>query len=81
MQKNVHKRPLGVPRSTKVHPIHQLEDIVQGIYYETKTDDFSLVAYKGGHFERDLQQKLGIKSFNLENNGCPKAANLFDAML
>ena len=81
VQKNVHKLPLGVQTSTKAHPTHQLENIVQRIYCESKTDDSSLVAYKGGHLERDLLQKLGIKSFNLENIGCPKAANLFDSML
>ena len=30
------------------------------------------VAYKGGHYEKDLLKKLDISSVNLEELGCPK---------
>ena len=35
-----------------------------------------MIAYKGGHFEKDLLAKLGVPSFNLEHLGCPKAGDL-----
>ena len=35
-----------------------------------------LVGYKGGHYERDLLNKLHIPSFNLELIGCPKVESI-----
>ena len=31
-----------------------------------------MVAYKGGHLERDLLKELNIPAVNLEDLGCPK---------
>jgi len=35
-----------------------------------------LIAYKGGHLEKDLLDKMGLPSVNLEDFGCPKADSL-----
>ena len=40
----------------------------------------SVLAYKGGHYERDLLNRLNIPSVNLEIYGCPKAERLFDEL-
>ena len=39
------------------------------------------MAYKGGHYERDLFVSLAIPAVNLENFGCPKAGELFDELI
>ena len=36
-----------------------------------------LIAYKGGHLEKDLLDKMGLPSVNLEEFGCPKADSLW----
>ena len=38
--------------------------------------DKTVVAYKGGHYEKELLQRWGIPHFNLEQARCPK----FDTM-
>ena len=35
-----------------------------------------MVAYKGGHVEKDLLDKLDIPNINLETSGCPKYKQL-----
>lgn len=32
----------------------------------------SFIAYKGGHYERDLLREVGIPYYNLESIGCPR---------
>jgi hypothetical protein len=41
----------------------------------------SLIAYKGGNYEKNLLADLNIPSVNLECFGCPKAQKLFDQMI
>ena len=36
-----------------------------------------LIAYKGGHLEKDLLDKIGLPSVNLEEMGCPKVDSLW----
>lgn len=48
-----------------------LDEVVLELY-----PDWGTMAYKGGHYEKDLLEKLGIPSFNLEELGCPKANQL-----
>lgn len=76
--RNLHKLPFGVPRGIKAIHIDNLDNIVINFYDSVRLGPFSTVAYKGGHFERDLLAKLNIPAVNLENFGCPKAASLFD---
>lgn len=41
-------------------------------YKEAKTAEKYLVAFKGGHVERDVLEELEIPYVNLEDFGCPK---------
>ena len=45
-------------------------------YHEAKHSENLVLAYKGGHFEKDLLERLGVPSVNLERLGCPKASEL-----
>jgi hypothetical protein len=44
-------------------------------------DSNSTIAYKGGHYEKDLLNSLSIPAVNLESFGCPKAKKLFDQII
>ena len=48
-------------------PQRDVDAIVRALYRG------GLVAYKGGHLEKDLLDKMGLPSVNLEDFGCPKA--------
>ena len=73
-QRNIHKLPFEGP--VKATPLSRLPAIVKEFYNEPN----ALVAYKGGHFEKDLLAQIGIRSVNLELFGCPKAEYLFDSL-
>ena len=79
--RHVHKLPFGVPDGVKAHNLLKLEQIVSEFYYEARRGEGSMIAYKGGHFEKDLLVKLGIPSVNLERLGCPKAGELMKDMI
>ena len=49
---------------------------VQNLYNTYKSGKRDLVAYKGGHIEKDLLKVLNIPSVNLEDFGCPKVYDL-----
>ena len=69
----IHKLPFGVPRGVNAKNLSALEGIVVNAYTEMRHDGRAFMAYKGGHYERDLLAKLGIPEVNLENFDCPKA--------
>ena len=81
LTRNIHKLPFGVPRGAKAFHIDSLGTIVKNFYDRVKLNTLSSIAYKGGHFERDLLNKLQIPSTNLECFGCPKANLLFDRLV
>ena len=81
LTRNIHKLPFGVPRGAKAFHIDSLGTIVKNFYDRVKLNTLSSIAYKGGHFERDLLNKLQIPSTNLESFGCPKANLLFDRLV
>ena len=56
-----------------------LPEIVKGFYNELKIAERS--TYKGGHFEKELLQKLHIPAVNLETFGCPRADHIFNNMI
>jgi hypothetical protein len=64
-----HQRPTNQPTV----PLFRLPDIIKEFFSEPD----ALVAYKGGHFEKDLLHRVGIPSINLESSGFPKAELLF----
>ena len=53
-----------------------LSGMVQTIYLQSMSKEWDCVAYKGGHFERDLLQSLGIPVINLEDYGCQRYKEL-----
>lgn len=74
---NVHGlsfRPMPCEKDTL--PRKKLKDIILAIYQTHKTFDKNIIAYKGGHIERDLLDELEIPSINLEDYGCPKYEKL-----
>lgn len=77
----IHKLPFNNPCGTNTLPIGELKSVVQNFYQDIKRNDQSCIAYKGGHYERDLLKELAIPSVNLEKFGCPKASVLFDNMI
>ena len=81
LTRNIHKPPSGVPRGTNPIPLSNLNSIVKCFYDSVKLNNLSSIAYKGGHFERDLLQRLQIPSVNLEDFGCPKAEFLSDGLV
>ena len=61
--------------------LKSLKDIVADLYKNTCKNGNSTVAYKGGHFEKDLLASLSIPAVNLEKFGCPKATSLIRDMV
>ena len=60
VRNHIHKLPFGVPRGVGAYELSALEEIVATFYYRAKRNERSIIAYKGGHFERDLLAKLDI---------------------
>ena len=52
------------------------EEVMKELYDKFKQGKRTVVAYKGGHVERDLLNKLNIPNVNLELYACPKYENL-----
>lgn len=50
----------------------EVNDIVNHLYLSCKTDEKYVVAYKGGHGERNVLDSINVESFNLEHWRCPK---------
>ena len=52
-------------------PQRDLEVVIRALYRG------GLIAYKGGHLEKDVLDRMGLPSVNLEEWGCPKADSLW----
>ena len=50
----------------------QADIVLLRLYNQYKTFERTVVAYKGGHIEKDLLNKLNIPCLNFETLGCPK---------
>ena len=81
VQKRIHRLPFGVPKGFQAYSITSLGTIVTDFYRRVQKSALSTIAYKGGHYEKDLLGNLGIPAVNLESFGCPKAEHLFDALV
>ena len=81
VQRKIHRLPFGVPNGTEAHPIASLGKIVADFYNKVKKSSDSTIAYKGGHYERDLLNLLKIPSVNFESFNCPKAEALLSALV
>ena len=79
--RKIHKLLFGVPYGAKTNEISELGDIISSFYEQVKRSKSAVVAYKGGHIERDLLMKLSIPALNLEWHGCPKACELMGDLI
>ena len=60
-----------MPRRKEAIWSSSLEGIVSDFYHKMEQDASSVIAYKGGHYERDLLASLCIPSLNLHCFRCP----------
>ena len=74
--RNIHRLPFGVPQGVRSVRLSQLNEIVTDFYERHRRGPGSTLAFKGGHFERDLLTRLNIPSADLEAYECPKADSL-----
>ncbi|XP_042913686.1 uncharacterized protein [Parasteatoda tepidariorum] len=51
---------------------HLLDGKIREIYSNCRTPYKHVIAYKGGHVEKDVLERLGIPCINLELFNCPK---------
>ena len=79
--RNIHKLPFGVSYGVKACKITELSGIVCDFYGEVKQSERSRLAYKGGHYEKDLLAKLNIPGIDMEKHGCPKAEILINELV
>jgi len=76
--KHVHALPFNAHPRELALPSRIVPQVVRALYLLNRCHGLDVVAYKGGHLERDLLKKLNIPSLNLEEYGCPKANQLPD---
>ena len=79
--RHIHKLPFGVPDGVRAYNLSALNGIIIKFYYEARRSRDSVIAYKGGNFEKDVLARLGIPSVNLERFGCPKAEELMTDLI
>ena len=60
----------------KALPQHMIKPLIDVAYQRSRTQQRTMVAYKGGHLEKDLLDELQIPCVNLEDFGCPKVEKL-----
>ena len=78
---HVHRLSFGIPPSVKTYSISALGNIITELFKGTCKTMNSAIAYKGGHYEKDLLASLSIPSLTLEKYGCPKAQDLIKTMV
>lgn len=76
VNRRIHGMPFIATHFENARPQDQLAQDVKELYELYKTDAKTVVAYKGGHIERDLLLKLNIPSVDLEVFACPKVYDL-----
>ena len=54
----------------------EVDIVLLRLYSQFKTEKRTVVAYKGGHVENDLLNKLNIPCLDVETWGCPKYEQL-----
>lgn len=55
-----------------VYDINALPERIMRFYNNVKTKENKVVAFKGGHVEKDVLEELEIPYLNLEDLGCPR---------
>ena len=69
---NIHRLTYQPRYQERAYEQDQADIVLLRLYSQFKTEKSSVVAYKGGHVEKDLLNKLNIPFLDLETWGCPK---------
>lgn len=56
-------------------------EVIKGLYEKYKTDERTVVAFKGAHVERNLLEQMSIPNVDLEIYGCPNYQEAADAVV
>ena len=73
---NIHGLTCQPRYQERAYENDQATIVLLRLYNQFKTEERAVVAYKGGHVEKDLLNKLNIRYLNLETWGCPKNEQL-----
>ena len=80
--RRIHGLPFTPTHFEDAQPQEQLAQDVSDLYQLYMTEDKPVIAYKGGHIEKDLLKELELGPFvDLEDFGCPKVVDLIHAGL
>ena len=75
--RRIHGLPFTPTHFEDAQPQEQLVQDVTDLYQLYMTEDKPVIAYKGGHIEKDLLKELELGPFvDLEDFGCPKVEEL-----
>ena len=72
VRRHIHGLPYYPHSREQARPALQLIHDVKQLVQQFQQSDKTVVAYKGGHYEKDLLERWGIPHFNLEQAHCPK---------
>ena len=64
---HVHGLRFESTKQEKSLPQHMVKYMIEAAFHRSKSQDQYVVAYKGGHVEKDLLNELHIPSVNLED--------------
>lgn len=71
VENHIFGMPFNPMHGETVYRLRDLNDHLENFYENCRTRDCYLIAYKGGHYEKDRLDSLDIPSVNLEHYGCP----------
>lgn len=74
--RHIHGLPFEPSPEEQALPQDQLHDVVRTLHLHHGTPRNHVVAFKGGHIERDLLRALHIPHVDLQPLGCPKAQDI-----
>ena len=78
--RRIHGMPFNATHFEDARPQDQLAQDVVELYQLYVTEEKPVIAYKGGHIEKDLLKELELGPFvDLEDFGCPKVGELMHA--
>ena len=69
---NIHGLTYQPRYQERAYEYDEVDIVLQRLYSQFKTEKRTVVAYKGGHVEKDLLNKLNVPCLDLETWGCPK---------
>ena len=77
--RRIHGMPFFSTHFENAQPQEKLAQDIVDLYQLYMTAEKPVIAYKGGHIERDLLNELEVPSVDLEVFGCPKVQDLMNA--